>query len=138
MSASINFVNQREDNQGDGFRELRIKTQTDTDGYQSLNFVDGACWIESSVSEADLADTGMSEEEIAETIEALSETVCEHTLMSIRPDEEAEADDVSDLFVSEVLHLAAWMEKTRGCTRRCWSHLIRTSASRRRQLQSTQ
>ena len=98
MSASINFVNQRDDDQGDGFRELRIKKETDEDGYQTLNFVDGACWVESSVSAADLAGTGMSAAEIAATIESLSETVCEHTLMSIRPDEEV--GDVSDLFVS--------------------------------------
>lgn len=97
-SASLNFVNQRVTTQGDGFRELRIKTKTDEDGYQTLDFVDGACWVESTVTAADLADTGMSAEQIAATIEALSETVCEHTLMSIRPDEEA--DDVSDLFVS--------------------------------------
>jgi hypothetical protein len=97
-SASLNFVNQRDDDQGDGYRELRVKTKTDETGYQTLDFVDGACWVESTVSEADLAATGMSAQQIATTIAAFSETVCEHTLMSIRPDEEA--DDVSDLFVS--------------------------------------
>lgn len=98
QSASLNFVNQRNDNMGDGLRELRIKTNADDTGYQTLDFVDGACWVESSVTAEDLAGSGLSQDQIDATVLSFSATVCEHTLMSIRPDELA--DDVSDVFVS--------------------------------------
>mgnify|MGYP001986093519 CR=1 FL=1 len=72
QSAALNFVNQRMDDESGGMRELRIKTVSDDSGYQTLDFVDAACWEESSVNAAQLAASGLSAAEIAATVAMMS------------------------------------------------------------------
>jgi hypothetical protein len=105
-SSVLSLINPGDEFSG-GVKELRIK-KTDVEDYRTIDIVDGDCWQETAINyeaaEAIRSIELLDDDAViqvllgANILPYIQLDLCEHTLLSIRPD--VDAEDVSNLVVS--------------------------------------